>query len=292
MKPYLATRGTRAWDMMSRTCAIQVNVDFSSDEDLAKKFIVGNRLGPIVGAIFANSPFENGKPSGFKSTRQAAWLKTDPDRAGISPPALSDDFSVEAFVEYMLTVPMLFIRRRGAYLGSVTGERFSTFLENGLGGPEPIFQDWTDHLSTVFTEARLKQYIELRSADGGDLEMMMAAQALWKGLLYETNALNTALGLAPRLGLAQWYELQTAIARDGLEAHACGVNVADLAKQLVELAADGLRRIARDEVQYLEVLEQRVCREELTPADILLRNWSGSWHGSVKHLMDYLRITA
>lgn len=295
MRPYLATRGRRAWDMMCRTCAIQVNLDYGSEQDLAKKFVLGNRLAPIVTAMFAASPFENGNLSGYKSTRAAAWLETDVDRTNVSPLALGDDFSLEAFVDYALAVPMLFARRNGRYLNETTGLRFSKFLDGVfLDGVrvslQPIFQDWTDHLTTIFTEARLKQYIELRSADGNSPLMALALQALWKGLMYDASALDEALRLAPKLSGEETRELQEAVAREGLSARVSGVKVLDVAKEVIALAVEGLGRLDADEVKYLDILRTQVIEDEVCPADILLRNWHGAWHQSIERVIEYLRI--
>ncbi|HEX8493877.1 MAG TPA: glutamate-cysteine ligase family protein [Pyrinomonadaceae bacterium] len=290
MRPYLASRGARAWDMMARTCAVQTNLDYGSSEDLARKFLLGNRLAPIVTAIFANSPFENGRPSGYKSTRAAAWLATDDDRTGISPPALADDFTPEAFVAYALDVPMIFAQREGRYIDWPTGMKFGDFLEHGCDSVQPVFGDWADHLTTLFTDARLKQHIELRSADCGSLEMALALQALWKGLFYDTDTLTEALRIAPQLNQENALALREAVARDGLAASHAGVNVLALAKEIVRLAADGLKTIAPDEVSYMDVLHRQVVEEGISPADILLRNWHGSWHASMNRVFDYLRI--
>ena len=290
MRPYLAARGARAWDMMARTCAVQANLDYGSPEDLRKKYLVGNRLAPVATAVFANSPFEGGRPSGYKSTRAAAWLETDPDRCGISPPALAEDFTPEDFVAYALDVPMIFAQRRGLYTGSVSGLRFREFLERGRDAMSPVFGDWADHLTTIFTDARLKQHVELRSADAGSPEMAMAVQAFWKGLLYDAGTLDEALRLAPRLKLADALALREAVARDALAAECAGVNVLRLAREAVTLAAEGLGRIAPQEVQYLDVLKGQVLEEGVSPADILLRNWEGRWHGSIEKLVEHLRV--
>jgi glutamate--cysteine ligase len=290
MRPYLARRGARAWDMMTRTCAVQTNLDYGDQEDLRKKFLVGNRLAPVVTAIFANSPFEDGKLSGYKSTRAAAWLATDPDRALISPPALLDDFTPERFVAYAMDVPMLFVQRDSIYLDAPTGTKFGDFLARGCGSVKPQFGDWADHLTTIFTDARLKQHIELRGADCGSLDDALALQALWKGLLYDADALDESLRLAPRLNDAEAFELREQVARDALEARAADINVQALAKEIVALARAGLRRVAPDEEHYLDVLSERVGVEGLSPADILLRDFRGRWHGSMERVVEHLRI--
>jgi len=290
MRPYLARRGARAWDMMTRTCAVQTNLDYGDEEDLRKKFLVGNRLAPIVAAMFANSPFEHGKPSGYKSTRTAAWLATDADRCAISTPALDDNFTPERFVAYALDVPMLFAQRDGFYLDGPTGIKFRDFLAHGCPHITPVFGDWADHLTTLFTDARLKQHLELRSADCNNLELTLALQALWKGLLYDASTLDEALRLAPRLTQADALRLRTAIARDGLAARAVGVSTLALAKATVALAREGLRRTTPDEVHYLDMINTQVCAEEICPADVLLRNWHGLWHSSMRRVVEQLRI--
>jgi glutamate--cysteine ligase len=290
MRPYLATRGVRAWDMMTRTCAAQANLDYGSAEDLAKKFQLGNRLAPIVTAIFANSPFEGGRVSGYKSTRAAAWLETDDDRTGACPAALTEEFSPDEFVLYALNVPMIFAQREGRYVDAPTGMKFGEFLARGCRPIVPVFGDWADHLTTIFTDARLKQHIELRSADCGSLSMALALQALWKGLMYDENSLDDALALAPRLNNEAMRSLQESVARDALSARLDRVDVLNLAKEVVRLARSGLQQIAPSEVRYLDVLFEQVINEEVCPADILLRNWHGSWHGSMKRVTEYLRI--
>lgn len=290
MRPYLATRGRRAWDMMTRTCAVQANLDYESVEDLAKKFQLGNRLAPIVTAIFANSPFEDGRVSDYKSTRAAAWLETDDDRTGVCPPSVSEEFSPDAFVAYALKVPMLFAQRDGRYFDEPTGMKFGDFLARGCPSVQPVFGDWADHLTTIFTEARLKQHIEVRSADCGSLQMALASQALWKGLMYDAAALDDALKLAPRLSREEILSLQERVARDALGASFDGVDVLNIAKEIVRLARSGLASIAPAETRYLDVLHEQVIEDEMCPADILLRNWHGSWHGSMKHVTEYLRI--
>ncbi|MFY9608563.1 MAG: glutamate-cysteine ligase family protein [Blastocatellia bacterium] len=289
MRPYLKTRGRRAWDMMTRTAATQVNLDYRDLEDLARKFAVANRLAPVAAAMFANSPFEEGKISGFKSTRYAVWLETDPDRTGPSALALEDGFSVSRFIDEVSAVPMFFVRRDGQYI-DYSGHPFGEFLGHCSCPQTPIFQDFTDHLSTIFTEARLKPHIEQRSMDSGSLEMVMAALAFWKGLLYDAPALDDALKLAPRIKLREFVALQREVARHGLEAKLDGEPIIKLAKGSLELARSGLERSAPNEAHYLNVLDQLVLREDACPADILIRNFTGSWGGDIRKAIEYSRI--
>ncbi|MFL6276960.1 MAG: glutamate--cysteine ligase [Blastocatellia bacterium] len=281
MRPYLKERGARAWDMMCRTAAIQVNLDYSDLEDLANKFQLATRLAPVAAAMFANSPFENGKLSGYKSTRYRAWLDTDPDRTGPSPVGLGDDFSIERFIDYVAGVPMFFVRREGDYI-DVAGHSFSEYLA-GCGCPmTPIFQDFTDHLTTIFTEARLKPHIEQRSMDCGSIEMVMAAMAFWKGLMYDHAALEEAMRLAPGLTRGEYAALQLDVARRGLDASIKNLPLIAIAGEAIEIARAGLQRIATAETPYLDLLEERVTRERLTNADILIRNFEGAWHGDIR----------
>lgn len=289
MRPYLKTRGRRAWDMMTRTAATQVNLDYRDLEDLARKFALANRLAPIAAAMFANSPFQEGKLSGYKSTRYAAWLETDPDRTGTFPLALDDSFSIPRFIEQLATVPMFFVRRDGQYI-DYSGHSFGEFLGHCSCPQTPIFQDFTDHLSTIFTEARLKPHIEQRSIDSGSLEMVTAALAFWKGLMYDAEALDGALKLMPRIKRGEFLELQREVARHGLEAKLRGNPVIKLAEASIELARSGLERVAPDEARYLEVLDQLVIRERVCPADILICNFTGSWNGDIRKVIEYSQI--
>jgi glutamate--cysteine ligase len=288
MRPYLAKRGRRAWDMMCRTAATQVNLDYSDLADLSKKFALANRLAPVAAAIFANSPFEEGRLSGYKSTRYGVWLDTDPDRTGPSPLALEDDFSLDRFLDYVASVPMFFIRRDGRYI-DLTGRPFSEFIADG-SEHAPIFQDFTDHLSTIFTEARLKPHIEQRSMDCNSAEMNLAALAFWKGLMYEGETLDRALAIAPRMRLSAFGELQTEVARHGLSAAVNGFSVIKSAEAAIELARAGLEATAPDEARYLDVLDELVIKQRICPADILIRNFQGSWHGDVRKVIEYLGI--
>jgi glutamate--cysteine ligase len=300
MRPYLEKRGARARDMMTRTCAAQISLDYGDEIDLAKKYIVGNRLAPVVTAIFADSPFADGRISGYKSTRYAAWLETDAARALAAPLTLTD-YELQAahcglkdFVDYSFDVPMIFARGNGGYSALPDNFSFGDFLCQDLSeshfDSSPTIADWMLHLSTIFTDARLKTYVELRSADCNDLEMTMALAALWKGIFYDSAALDEALRLAPALTHQEAFELRACVTRYALAARSAGVDVLNLAKEIIALAREGLGRIAPDETHYLDILQTRVVDEEICPADILLRNYETLWHGSMPKVFDYLRV--
>ena len=285
MRPYLKERGARAWDMMTRTAAIQVNVDFDSETDLAEKFVLGNRVAPVAAAIFANSPFKEGRLSGFKSERTSVWLEMDPDRSGIAAPALGGEFSLDSFLDAVVKTPMFYVRRDDEYV-NVAGVPFEDLLVKG----QATIDDFVDHLTTIFTEARLKQFIELRSTDSGNARTSLAIEAFWKGLLYDDEARREALRLAPDLDANGFRQLQYEVARDALEARHDGVDVGMLARELLELSRAGLARIAPDETHYLDEISNLVISEGLSPADILTRNFQGSWNGRIDKVVDYLAI--
>lgn len=296
MRPYLAQRGKRAWDMMCRTSAIQVNLDYSDLDDLAKKFSLANRLAPVAAAIFANSPFADGKLSGYKSTRYAAWLETDPNRTGAADCGIDGDFSIERFIEYVKCVPMFFIRREGKLI-NLAGYDFKKFLAEGAQGYTPILQDFTDHLSTIFTEARLKPYIEQRSMDCGSIAQIMMAMAFWKGLMYDQQALNEALNIAPKMNREQYAALQLEVARHGLQANLDNISVQELAKAAIEIAEAGLKRLAPEESFYLEALKGEAAIRKSCPADLLINMFNRrdeasaiSGNGDMRKAIEYMEI--
>jgi len=289
MRPYLEKCGQRGLDMMTRTASVQVNVDFASAEDLAKKFVVGNRLAPIVGAIFANSPFREGKLSGARSERALVWLNTDADRCGVSAPSIGRRFSMEAWLDSVLSTPMFFVRRGDLYRDMST-IRFGEFLAEPTDGLQPQITDFADHLTTIFTEVRLKQWLELRSADGGGKEQSLEIQALWKGLLYDETSLDEVIKLLPALSLSEFSELTRRVAWEGLSTEAMGISVMDIARPVVELARDGLKRQGAGEESYLDGVSERVLTEGISPADILIENFEGSWHGDIGQAIEYVRV--
>jgi glutamate--cysteine ligase len=296
MRPYLARRGQRAWDMMCRTCAIQVNLDYGDLEDLAKKFALANRLAPVAAAMFANSPFAEGRLTGYKSTRYAAWLETDPDRTGAAACAIDGDFSIERFIDYVQSVPMFFIRREGE-LKNLAGYDFRKFLAQGAHGYKPILQDFTDHLSTIFTEARLKPYIEQRSMDCGGLSHAMMAMAFWKGLMYDKDALTEVLAIAPKMNCEEYAALQMEVARHGVQGKLGDISVYDLAKASIEIAAAGLHRLAPEEGVYLEPLKEKVVFGRSCPADFFISAFSRKdggfakdWNGDIRKAIRFMEI--
>jgi len=262
MKPYLRTRGGHAWNMMVRTAAIQVSIDFGDESDLARKYVLGNRAGPFVAAMFANSPFADGKLTGLKSTRYAAWLDTDPDRTGAGPGALDGAFDARRYIDEVLRVPLFFVERDGA-LVNVAG----TLLQDI---PDATAADFENLLSMIFTEARLRRYIEMRSADSGSPEYALALMAFWKGLTYDSGALQAALISTPVLDQPAYRALQMAVARDALATNCEGVRVIEVARRLVTLSREGLAACAPQDLRYLEPLLQNVCEDGVAPADLLL----------------------
>ena len=285
MRPYLKERGARAWDMMTRTAAIQVNVDFETETDLAEKFVLGNRLAPVAAAIFANSPFREGKLSGFKSERTRVWLEMDPDRSGVAAPAIGPGFSLDGFLDSILETPMFYLRRDGE-LRNVAGVPFKRLHEQG----EATIDDFADHLTTIFTETRLKQFIELRSTDSGNARTSLGIEAFWKGLLYDDEARRQALGLAPDLDASGFRQLQYEVARHALVAKYDGVSVGQLARELLELAKEGLKRVAADETHYLDEISTLVISEGMSPADILISNFQGLWNGNIERAIDFAAV--
>ena len=218
MRRYMPTRGSLGLDMMTRTCTVQVNLDFDSEADMVRKMRVGMALQPVATALFAISPFVEGRPSGFLSYRAHVWTDTDPDRCGTLPFVFEPDMGFERYADYVLDVPMYFVARDGGFV-DVAGESFRAFLDGALPqlpGERPTLKDWEDHLTTVFPEVRLKRYIEMRGADSGPWGKVCALPALWVGLLYDSTALNEAEALVASWSAADVTRLNRAVARDAL----------------------------------------------------------------------------
>jgi glutamate--cysteine ligase len=284
MRRYMPTRGSLGLDMMLRTCTVQVNLDFQSEADMVRKFRVGLALQPVAVALFANSPFVEGKPSGYLSYRSHVWTDTDPDRAGMLPFVFERGFGFERYVHYMLDVPMYFVYRDGRYIDA-NGQSFRDFLKGrlpALPGELPTMSDWEDHLTTAFPDVRLKRYMEMRGADGGRWRRLCALPALWTGLFYDRQALDAASALVADWTEAERQELRRAVPRLALKAPFRGGTLRDVAVEVVAIAREGLRRRARrdssgqDETHFLATLAE-IAETGRTTADRLLDDYAGKW---------------
>jgi glutamate--cysteine ligase len=289
MLNYMPKVGKLGLDMMLRTCTIQTNLDYSSEADMVKKFRVGLALQPVATALFANSPFTEGKPNGYKSFRSHIWEDTDPDRTGMLPFVFEDGFGYERYCDYALDVPMYFVYRDGNYI-DVAGESFRAFLEGKLPqlpGEKPRLTDWVDHLSTAFPEVRLKSFLEMRGADGGRWSRICGLPALWVGLLYDDQALDAAWDLVKHWSIDQREQLRHDVPRLALDAVTPdGETMRDFASRVLDVAGEGLTRRARlnsagdNEGGFLDPLRD-VVTTGMTPADRLLARYHGEWDGDV-----------
>ena len=286
--------GSLGLDMMLRTCTIQVNLDYSSEADMARKFRVGLALQPLATALFANSPFTEGKPNGFLSYRSHIWSDTDPHRTGMLPFVFEDGFGYERYVDYMLDVPMYFVFRDGKYIDAA-GQSFRDFLAGklpALPGELPTASDWIDHLSTAFPEVWLKSFLEMRGADGGPWNRICALPALWVGLLYDAAALDAAWDLVKHWTMEEREALRTAVPRLALDAPVPGGGkLLDLAREVVEIARQGLVSRARlnssgdSEAGFLEPLQEIVASGKV-PAQRLLDKFHGEWGGDIARIYE------
>ena len=274
MQHYLPTRGGQAIDMMRRTATVQANFDYDSEADAARKVRVSLALSPVITAMFANSPFVEGEITGERSRRASVWLDVDPDRTGLLPFAWAEDFGFRDYVEWALDVPMFMVKRDGKVLKN-TGQTFRAFLAEGFSGARATQTDWTTHLNTLFPEVRLKGTIEVRGADSQPTSMVCALPALFKGLLYDEQALGEAEALVSGLDHDTVADVRPSVARDGLGAVLAGRSLAEWAREVIRIAEDGLRRQSnldrrgRDETIHLERLSALVA-EGRSPADALL----------------------
>ncbi len=288
MREYMPKRGNLGLDMMTRTCTVQVNLDFENEADMVKKFRVSLALQPVATALFANSPFTEGRPNGFLSYRSQVWTDTDPDRTGDLPFVFEDGFGFERYVDYLLDVPMYFVYRDGRYIDA-SGQSFRDFLDGrlpALPGEVPVLSDWADHLTTAFPEVRLKKYLEMRGADGGPWRRLCALPALWVGLLYDSTALDAAWDLAKDWTREERAALRTQVPKLGLATPFRGGTLRDLALEVLAIARSGLENRARrdgfgeSEAHFLNALFA-IAESGETPADELLRRFREEWNGSV-----------
>jgi glutamate--cysteine ligase len=293
MTNYMPKVGSLGLDMMYRTCTVQANLDFSSEADMVKKLRVSLALQPVATALFANSPFTEGKPNGFLSYRSEIWRDTDNQRAGMLPWAFEDGMGFERWVDYALDVPMYFVKRGDRYI-DVSGKSFRDFFTGKLAelpGERPTISDWANHLSTIFPEVRLKRYLEMRGADAGPWTRLPSLTAFWVGLLYDADALDACWQLVKGWSADARQALRDEVPRRAFAAEIGGRDVLTLARETLSLAAGGLKRRARldrngrDETRYLRPLEESVARG-VTPAEELLEKFHGKWGGSVEPVFD------
>lgn len=293
MARYMPTVGGKGLDMMFRTCTIQANLDFENEPDMVRKMRVGLALQPVVTAIFANSPFTEGKTNGFQSFRSEIWLDTDRNRTGMLPFAFEDGFGFERYVDWALDVPMYFVKR-GAMYHDVAGASFRDLLHGKLEqlpGERATMSDWDNHLSTLFPEVRLKRYLEMRGADGGSGSLIAAVPALWVGLMYDSLALDGALQIIQDWTTEEREALRNAVPITALETPFRNRTVRDIAAEVVTLAREGLARRANlngegmDETIYLSSLEEIVASGK-TPADRLLDEYENDWRGDIDQIFE------
>lgn len=291
MREYMPKVGTLGLDMMTRTCTVQVNLDYSSEADMVKKFRVSLALQPIATAMFADSPFVEGKPSGYLSYRSHIWTDTDRNRTGMLPFVFEEGFGFERYVEYILDVPMYFAYRDKKYLDA-SGKSFRAFLRGELDilpGEKPTFADFGDHLTTAFPEVRLKKYLEMRGADGGPWNRLCALPAFWVGLLYDQTALDAAWDLVKDLTIDEHQALRDQVPRLALKTPHRKGTALDLAIEALKISAAGLRRRNRlnaggaDESSFLEPLIE-LADAGLCPAEQKLALYHGAWGGDIDRI--------
>lgn len=293
MSRYLPTRGELALEMMHLTATVQANYDYADERDMVDKMRTATGISPVVSALFANSSLAGGKPSGFVSRRLHIWKHTDPDRCGLLPFVFEPEFGYARYVKWALDVPMFFVIRRGRY-HPAHHLSFRRFLAEGLEGEPATLADWDRHLTTLFPDVRLKQFIEVRGADAVPPGLTCALPALWKGVLYDAGAREAAWGLVRDLGIEEREAALDAVARRGLGARLAGRPVRELARELLDVAAEGLRRIrhggdtSEDERGFLEPLRE-VLASGRSPGRLVLERWEGEWGRSVRRLIDYSR---
>ncbi|WP_305968722.1 MULTISPECIES: glutamate--cysteine ligase [unclassified Mameliella] len=293
MDAYMDKVGTTGKQMMRRTCTVQVNLDFASEADMVQKMRVALALSPVATALFANSPFFEGKPVGVKSKRMQIWETLDDSRTGMLPFVFDEGFGFERWVEYALDVPMYFVYRDGVYVDAL-GMSFRDFLEGklpALPGEVPTLSDWADHLTTAFPDARMKKYIEMRGADGGPWRRLCALPAFWVGLMYDQTALDAAWDLAKGWDAETREALRLAATRDGLQAQVGDIRMHDLAREVLNIAEAGLVARARpgagglvpNETHFLNALKDSV-ESGSVPSDELLARYNGDWNGDLSRI--------
>lgn len=286
MRNYMPRVGSMGLDMMLRTCTVQVNLDFADEADMVEKMRVALALQPLATALFANSPFAEGRPNGYRSLRAKVWTDTDPDRTGIPAVVFEDGFGFERFAEWVLDVPMYFIMREGRWIDA-TGIRFRDFLSGAaagrLEGQRATIGDWADHVTTVFTDVRLKRVIEMRGADAGAPAFLNALPAFWVGLLYDDAAQKAARALTRGWSVEEIRALRADVPAAALEARIGGRQLREVARDVLAIARDGLKARGLGEERYLDPLDAVVATGQ-TQADRWLARCATEWGGDVSRI--------
>ena len=291
MTPYMDKVGTLGTSMMYRSATVQANLDFSDEADMVKKLRVSLALQPVVTALFANSPFVDGKPSGYLSFRSHIWLNTDNARTGMLPFVFDEGFGFDRYAEHALDVPMYFVIRNKQYI-NVSGESFRAFQRGELPqlpGEKPTIVDWENHLSTLFPEVRLKQFLEMRGADMGDEAHINALSALWVGLLYDAEALEEAWQQVKNWTVDEMWKLRNDVPMHAIHTPFRGCMVSDIAREVVGVARQGLIRRGLGEEKYLAPLEETLVLNK-TPAERWLDKYNGEWNGDLSRIFDEAEI--
>ncbi len=288
MRNYMPKRGKLGLDMMTRTCTVQVNLDFSSEADMVKKFRTSLALQPIATALFADSPFTDGKPNGYLSYRSHIWTDTDPDRCGMLPFVFESGFGFDRYVDYLLDVPMYFVYRNGKYIDA-SGQSFRDFLLGklpALPGEKPTMKDWADHMTTSFPEVRLKRYLEMRGADGGPWNRLCALPAFWVGLLYDSSSLDAAWDFVKDFTMTERNALRDGVPKSALKTPFRNGTLRDLAIEALKISGQGLKRRAMlnsngaDESVFIEPLVEFAMANQ-TPAERKLELFHSVWKGNI-----------
>ncbi len=291
MRRYMPTVGANGLDMMYRTCTIQVNLDFATEADMVQKLRVSLALQPLATALFAASPFREGRATGFKSLRSEVWRDTDRRRTGMLPFAFEPGMGYQRYVDYALDVPMYFVYRDGRYIDAA-GASFRDFLDGRLAqlpGERATIDDWADHLTTLFPEVRLKRFLEMRGADSGPYERIVGLPAFWVGLLYDQTALDAAWDLVKDWSEAERQGLRDAVPQTALATPFRGGTLADVAREAMAICRAGLRSRAKlsslgaDETQFIAFAEE-IARSGRAPADALLADFDGRWGGKIDNV--------
>jgi len=291
MRRYMPLRGHLGLDMMLRTSTVQVNLDFGDEADMVEKLRISLALQPLATALFASSPLREGKPSGFRSLRGHVWSDTDPDRTGIPALVFEEGFGFERFAEFVLDVPMYFVAREGK-LHDVAGQSFRRFMTTGLEelpGIQATMGDVADHVTTVFTEVRLKKFLEMRGADAGSAAMIQAKPTFWVGLIYDDAAQKAARALTRHWTVAQLHALRDDAPRHGLDASIDGRSLRDVARDVLAISEAGLKARGLGEEQYLAPL-QEIVESGMTQADRILELFHGPWKGDARQALPFMEI--